>query len=812
MDRYDPQQIEQKWQRVWEDEQAFHVPNPEHPEEADRSRKTYVLEMLPYPSGELHMGHVLNYTIGDVVAHVRRRSGFEVLRPMGYDAFGLPAENNAIRQGRHPREITEANIRAIREQVKRMGWAIDWDREVSTHEPEYYRWTQWLFLKFLEAGYAYRKEAAVKWCPVDQTVLANEQVIDGHCERCGAEVEARNLAQWFFRITAYADALLDEMALLESWPERVLTMQRNWIGRSEGAEVVFRVDGSDQEIPVFTTRPDTLFGATFFVLAPEHPMVEELVAGGGHEAEVREYVRHAAARSEVERAEKEKDGIFTGRYVVNPVNGERIPIWVADYVLMGYGTGAIMAVPAHDERDHAFAVTYGLPILQVVARKDGEIGEEGAYVAHTDDEVLLNSEQFDGLPVPEAKRAIVAWLEERELGRATIGYRLRDWLLSRQRYWGAPIPVIHCERDGIVPVPEDQLPVELPEVEDYLPKGRSPLATAEEWVNVECPVCGGPAKRETDTMDTFVDSSWYFLRYTDPHNDRAPFDRPIADYWLPVNQYIGGIEHAILHLMYARFFTKVMNDLGMVGFREPFLRLFNQGMIYRHGAKMSKSKGNIVAPDEAVARYGADTLRLYVLYMGPADQDKEWQDEGVEGMQRFLGRLWRVVHEAADRPSQPDADTPLGRKAHATIAKVTDDLQRRFVFNTPIAAVIELVNELSKAPDDPAARFAAETAVSLIQPYAPHIAEELWERIGGERLWKAPWPEADPALLTHDTFELVVQVNGKVRDRIEVAVSLSEDELVETAKASPKVQAHVDGKSVRQAIVVPRRLVNLVVG
>jgi leucyl-tRNA synthetase len=812
MDRYDPQQIEEKWQRVWEDEQAFHVPNPEHPDEADRSRKTYVLEMLPYPSGELHMGHVLNYTIGDVVAHVRRRSGFEVLRPMGYDAFGLPAENNAIRQGRHPREITEANIRAIREQVKRMGWAIDWDREVSTHEPEYYRWTQWLFLKFLEAGYAYRKEAPVKWCPVDQTVLANEQVIDGHCERCGAEVEARNLAQWFFRITAYADALLDEMALLESWPERVLTMQRNWIGRSEGAEVVFRVDGSDHELPVFTTRPDTLFGATFFVLAPEHPMVEELVAGGGHEAEVREYVRHAAARSEVERAEKEKDGVFTGRYVVNPVNGERIPIWVADYVLMGYGTGAIMAVPAHDERDHSFAAAYGLPILQVVAPRDGDVGEDGAYVAHTDDEVLVNSEQFDGLPVPEAKRAIVAWLEERSLGRATIGYRLRDWLLSRQRYWGAPIPIVHCERDGVVPVPEDQLPVELPEVEDYLPKGRSPLAAAEDWVNVECPVCGGPAKRETDTMDTFVDSSWYFLRYTDPHNDRAPFDRPIADYWLPVNQYIGGIEHAILHLMYARFFTKVMNDLGMVGFREPFLRLFNQGMIYRHGAKMSKSKGNIVAPDDAVARYGADTLRLYVLYMGPADQDKEWQDDGVEGMQRFLGRLWRVVHEAADRPSEPDADTPLGRKAHATIAKVTDDLQRRFVFNTPIAAVIELVNELSKAPDDPAARFAAETAVSLIQPYAPHIAEELWEQLGGERLWVSAWPEADPSMLTHDTFELVVQVNGKVRDRIEVAVSLSEDELVETAKASPKVQAHVNGKSVRQAIVVPRKLVNLVVG
>ncbi|MGE5689499.1 MAG: leucine--tRNA ligase [Pseudomonadota bacterium] len=811
MDRYDPQQIERKWQRVWEDEQAFHVPNPEEPG-ADRTQKTYVLEMLPYPSGELHMGHVLNYTIGDVVAHFRRRNGFEVLRPMGYDAFGLPAENAAIRQGGHPRTITEANIVAIREQVKRIGWAIDWDREVSTHEPRYYRWTQWLFLKFLEAGYAYRKEAPVKWCPVDQTVLANEQVIDGHCERCGAEVEARNLEQWFFRITDYADALLDEMALLESWPDRVLTMQRNWIGRSEGAEVVFRVEGGAQEIPVFTTRPDTLFGATFFVLAPEHPMVEELVAGGGHEAEVREYVRHAAARSEVERAEKEKDGVFTGRHVVNPVNDERIPVWVADYVLMGYGTGAIMAVPAHDERDHAFAVRYGLPIRQVVVPRDGGPAEAGAYVAHTEDEVLVNSAPFDGLNVPEGKRAIVAWLEERGLGEATIGYRLRDWLLSRQRYWGAPIPVIHCERDGIVPVPEDELPVLLPEVEEYLPKGRSPLAAAEGWVNVTCPACGGPARRETDTMDTFVDSSWYFLRYTDPHNDEAPFSRGVVDFWLPVNQYIGGIEHAILHLMYARFFTKVMNDLGMLGFREPFLRLFNQGMIYRHGAKMSKSKGNVVAPDEIVERYGADTLRLYVLYMGPADQDKEWQDEGVDGMHRFLGRLWRVAHEVAEQPSQPEARTPLARKAHATIAKVTDDVDRRFVFNTPIAAVIELVNEISKSPGDPAARFAAETAVSLIQPYAPHAAEELWQRLGHERLWRAPWPVADPAMLERETFELVVQVNGRVRDRIEVAVTLSEDELVATAKASPKVQAHVDGKPLRQAIVVPRKLVNLVVG
>ncbi|HSL64079.1 MAG TPA: leucine--tRNA ligase [Gaiellaceae bacterium] len=811
MDTYDPQQIEEKWQRVWEDEQAFHVPNPDEREADVHARKTYVLEMLPYPSGELHMGHVLNYTLGDVVAHFRRRNGYTVLRPMGYDSFGLPAENAAIREGGHPRAITDANIAAIREQVKRMGWAFDWDREVSTAEPGYYRWTQWLFLRFLEAGYAYRKEAPVKWCPVDQTVLANEQVIDGHCERCGAEVEARNLAQWFFRITDYADQLLDEMELLESWPERVLTMQRNWIGRSEGAEVVFRVDGSGEEIPVFTTRPDTLFGATFFVLAPEHPLVEQLVRGSEHEDEVRAYVRHAGGRTEVERAEKEKDGVFTGRFVVNPVNGERIPVWVADYVLMGYGTGAIMAVPAHDERDHAFAERYRIEIRQVVAPRGGEAESDGAYVAHSEDEVLVNSGEFDGLPAPEGKRAIVASLEERGLGRPTVGYRLHDWLLSRQRYWGAPIPVIHCERDGIVPVPDDQLPVLLPEVEEYLPKGSSPLAAAEGWVNVECPVCGGPARRETDTMDTFVDSSWYFLRYTDPHNDRAPFDRAIVDYWLPVNQYIGGIEHAILHLMYARFFTKVMNDLGMLGFREPFLRLFNQGMIYRHGAKMSKSKGNVVSPDEMLERYGADTLRLYVLYMGPAEQDKEWQDEGVEGMHRFLARLWRVASEAVGKPSVPDAATPLARKAHETIAKVTDDVDRRFVFNTPIAAVIELVNEISREPDDPAARFAAETAVSLIQPYAPHIAEELWQRLGGERLWQAPWPVADAAMLERETFELVVQVNGKVRDRIEVPVALSEDELVATAKASAKVQAHVDGKPVRQAIVVPRKLVNLVV-
>ncbi|HZO96907.1 MAG TPA: leucine--tRNA ligase [Gaiellaceae bacterium] len=812
MDAYEPHAIESKWQQVWEAERAFATPNPDDPETAGR-RKAYVLEMLPYPSGELHMGHVLNYTLGDVVSHVRRRNGFAVLRPMGYDAFGLPAENAAIREGGHPREATDRNIAAIRRQIKRMGWSIDWTREVSTHEPEYYRWTQWLFLRLYEAGLAYRHDAPVKWCPNDQTVLANEQVIDGRCERCGAEVEARNLEQWLFRITAYADRLLDDMELLESWPERVLTMQRNWIGRSEGAEVVFRIEELGEDVPVFTTRPDTLFGATFFVLAPEHPLVEELAARSENGDELRAYARHAAARRGEERAaSEEKTGVDTGFHAVNPVNGERIPIWVADYVLMEYGTGAIMAVPAHDERDFAFAERFGLPVVQVVRPAGGEVEEGTVYVSHSENEVLVNSGEFDGLPSPEGKRAIVAWLEERGLGRPAVSYRLRDWLLSRQRYWGCPIPVIHCPACGIVPVPDSDLPVLLPEVDDYLPKGRSPLAAAEEWVRVPCPACGGEARRETDTMDTFVDSSWYFLRYTDPHNDAAPFDRALVDYWLPVNQYIGGIEHAILHLMYARFFTKALYDLGILGFKEPFARLFNQGMIYRFGAKMSKSKGNVVSPDELVERFGADALRLYILFMGPADQDKEWQETGVDGQARFLQRLWRVVHEQAGRePTGVTTGTPLARKAHETIAKVTDDIERRFVFNTPVAAVHELVNELSATPDDPAGRFAAETAVSLIQPYAPHVAEELWQRLGHERLWAEPWPVADPAMLARDTVELVVQVNGKVRDRLQVPAGLPDEELVTLARGSERVRAHLDGGEPRRVFVVPDKLVNFVV-
>ena len=601
------------------------------------------------------------------------------------------------------------------------------------------------------------------------------------------------------------------MELLESWPERVLAMQRNWIGRSEGAEILFRVEELDLDIPVFTTRADTLYGATFFVLAPEHSLIAKLVEGTPQQGEVLDYVRRSAARTFVEREEKEKDGVFTGRYAVNPVNDERLPIWVADYVLMEYGSGAIMAVPAHDERDYEFARKYELPVQPVVVPADGT-EPELPYVGKSDEAKLANSGKFSGLPAPEGERAIVAWLGGHARGRPAVSYRLRDWLISRQRYWGSPIPVVHCERCGIVPVPEDELPVLLPEIEDYTPKGKSPLETAEDWIRVPCPQCGGEGRREADTMDTFVDSSWYFLRYCDPHNDQAPFERRIVDYWMPVDQYIGGIDHATGHLLYSRFFIKVMNELGLVGFREPFARLFHQGWVRQGGTKMSKSKGNVTGPDQLIELYGADAVRLYILFAGPADQDKDWTEEGVEGISRFLRRLWRVVNEVAQSaPPDGAGDGPLARKAHETIAKVTDDIDRRFQFNTPIAAVMELVNEFSRDPAAPDARFAAETAVTLIQPYAPHITEELWERLGHERLWEEPWPLADPELLQRETFELVIQVNGRVRDRVEVSADSSEEELVARAKASPRVQSYLDGKEIRKEIVVPGKLVNLVI-
>jgi leucyl-tRNA synthetase len=791
MDEYDAHAIERKWQAVWDAERAFAVENPD-PGAAD-DRHFYMLEMLPYPSGSLHMGHVLNYTLGDVITHFRRRTGHTVLRPMGFDSFGLPAENAAIKEGGSPLEITERNIASIIEQMRRMGWAIDWDREVSAHEPSYYRWTQWLFLKFFEHGLAYRKEAPVNWCPHDQTVLANEHVVDGRCWRCNSIVEIRNMAQWFFKITAYADALLDDLATID-WPERTKKIQTNWIGRSEGAEILFRVDELELDIPVFTTRPDTLFGATFFVIAPESPLVDQLTEGLDGAEEVRAYARVAGARPTEEREQREKTGVFTGRYTTNPVTGEKIPIWVSDYVLMEYGTGAIMAVPAHDERDREFAERFELPIVPVI----------------DDDGRLINSGPFDGRPSDEAKREIVESLSAQGKGNPAINFRLRDWSFSRQRYWGCPIPIIYCEDHGAVPVPEDELPVLLPEVDDYRPKGEPPLASNAEFINVPCPVCGKPGRREADTMDTFVDSSWYFLRYTDPRNESAPFDRAIADYWMPIDQYIGGIDHAKGHLLYSRFFVKAMNDLGMLGFREPFQRLFHQGWVRLDGKRMSKSQGGI-SPNELIEMFGADSIRVYILFYGPADQDIDWTPDGIDATARFLRRLWRVVHEAAAGPPSPEGvDTPLARKVHETIARVTDDIDRRFVFNTPISAVMELVKELSKAPGDPAARFAAETVVSVLQPYTPHIAEELWVTLGHERLWEQPWPVADESLLRRDTIELVLQVNGKVRDRIQVPAGLPEAELIALARASEKVQAHLNGEE-RRVIVVPDKLVNIVV-
>ena len=834
-ERYDPQAVEAKWQAAWDAERAFHAEpisrDGAPPSPPDR-QKAYVLEMLPYPSGEAHMGHVKNYTMGDVVAHSRRRQGWLVFHPMGYDAFGLPAENAAIRTGQPPEQVTRRNIARIREQLRRLGFSIDWDTEIATCDPEYYRWTQWLFLRMFEKGLAERREAAVNWCPVDQTVLANEQVVDGACERCGTQVELRQLSQWFLRITDYAQRLLDDMDTLADWPERVLTMQRNWIGRSEGARVTFTTDDGRHVIEVFTTRPDTLFGATFFLLAPEHPLVPQLVADRPEATEVTEYVRQAARADIADRssAERPKTGVFTGRHVVNPVNGETIPVWVADYVLMDYGTGAIMAVPGHDERDFAFARAYDLPIRRVIAPA-GAPPDAPFEAAEPGDGVLVNSGFLDGLTVDEAKRAIAAWLAERGLGDATVGFRLRDWLISRQRYWGAPIPVVHCERCGVVAVPDDELPVLLPEVDDYAPKGMSPIAANEAFVATTCPGCGGPARRETDTMDTFVDSSWYFLRYTAPQLSSAAFEREIVDYWLPVDQYIGGVEHAILHLLYARFFTKVLYDLGYVGFAEPFARLFTQGMIYYQGAKMSKSKGNVVAPDEMVDRFGADTLRLYILFMGPAADDAEWSDHGIEGQRRFLDRVWRLAagqegDVLVDRPSvaavrDDAAPFALVRKSEATIAKVTGDIGERFSFHTAISAIQELVNEATKARSEGALdgdvgahalRYATQTVVSLLFVFAPHIASEIWEALGGERLWVAPWPEAGAAFLERDAVTVVVQINGKVRDRLEVPAGLDEADLVARARSLPKVQAALDGKAIRREIVVPDRLVNLVAG
>jgi leucyl-tRNA synthetase len=826
--RYDARAIEARWQRVWADEHTWEVSNEGADGRADVA-SSYVLEMLPYPSGEPHIGHLKCYAVGDAIAHFRRRCGHRVLHPMGYDAFGLPAENHAINTGVHPRDSTAASIASFQRQFRAWGISIDWSRELATHEPAYYRWTQWIFLELYRSGLAYRKEAAVKWCPNDQTVLANEQVVDGRCDRCGAEVEVRQLEQWFFRITDYAERLLRDLDDI-AWPEHVKTMQRNWIGRSEGAEVHFRCEELGIDYPVFTTRPDTLFGATFFVMAPEHPDVMRLAAGTEHEAAVQDYVNHALTEPNDERgaAERPKTGVPLGRTVTNPVNGERIPMFVADYVLMEYGTGAIMAVPAHDERDYEFARAFDLPVRRVIAGPDGE-GDEA--LPYTGDGPLVGSRpDFDGRPNREALELIVDWLQREGKGHATVSYRLRDWLISRQRYWGCPIPIVYCDECGVVPVAVEQLPVRLPEIEDYAPKGRSPLAAAEEWVRTPCPACGGMARRETDTMDTFVDSSWYFLRYCDAANQQAAWDPAVLREWMPVDQYIGGVEHAILHLMYARFFTKALADLGHLDFEEPFAALFTQGMITKDGAKMSKSRGNVVSPAAIVERYGADTARCYVLFMGPPDQDAEWSDDGVEGMHRFLSRLWRIADELAGRLDvagraalataadlsaglPEDSDLQLMRKTHWAIDKVSGDL-RRFAFNTAIAAVMELLNECSRLRDevsDVALGHALISAASLLFPFAPHLGSEIYERFTGERLWEAPWPQAEPALLERDTYELVCQVNGKVRDRVTAGAEATADELKQLCLAAANVRAHIDGREIVKEVVVPGKLVNVVV-
>jgi leucyl-tRNA synthetase len=814
--RYEPAEIEAKWQSIWANERTWEVTN----DPADTTPRAYVLEMLPYPSGEPHIGHLKNYALGDAIAHFKRRNGYRVLHPMGYDSFGLPAENNAIKTGVPPKVATEKSIDQFQKAFRSWGISIDWSRELASHEPEYYRWTQYLFLKLYEQGLAYRKQSAVNWCPNDQTVLANEQVVDGRCERCGFEVELRQLEQWFFKITAYADRLLDDLDTID-WPEHVKTQQRNWIGRSQGAEVNFHCSDLNIDYQVFTTRPDTLFGATFFVMAPEHPDIEKLAQGTPYEEQVRAYVNHSLSESSSDRgaADKPKTGVPLGRTVTNPVTNQEIPMYVADYVLMEYGTGAIMAVPAHDTRDFDFATAHDLPITRVIAAPEGD-----DLLPYTGDGPMVNSGEFDGIHNRTVYAQLIEWLLENNRGHESINYRLRDWLLSRQRYWGCPIPIVYCDNCGMQPVPLDQLPVTLPDIEDYRPKGKSPLAAAEQWVNTTCPHCDGPARRETDTMDTFVDSSWYFLRYCDPHNTELPWDPDAVNNWMPVDQYIGGVEHAILHLLYARFWVKAFADMGMLNFQEPFKALFTQGMILgADGAKMSKSRGNVIPPTPIIAKYGADSARCYILFIGPPDQDAPWSDSSLEGVHRFLSRLYRLALEldaaGAGPLASPSPDALQGdaltlvRKAHWAIDKVTRDLDGRFAFHTAISAILELVNELYKYPDvDRAVRtYATATAASLVFPFAPHLGSEVYEMLSGERVWDQPWPVADPALLTADTFQLVCQVMGKVRDRVEAPTGADNAELERLALAAQGMQQWLDGKSIVKVVVVPGKLVNVVV-
>ena len=840
MTDFKPQQLDKKWQAEWASARAFEV-------EADPARpKFYVLEMFAYPSGHAHVGHVRNYIIGDVMARTKRMRGYNVLHPFGWDAFGLPAENAAIKTGTHPETSTLDNIAHMKGQLQRLGISYAWEREIATCLPDYYQFNQWIFLKMLERGLAVRKRSTVNWCPVDNTVLANEQVIDGACWRCGTTVVPRDLDQWFFRITEYADELLKGLDTLTQWPEKVIVMQRNWIGRSEGARVTFPIAGADIGVEIFTTRIDTIYGATFVILAPEHALIDRFAAESPNPSAFRERIaKFRALDREARRSGAiEKEGFDTGRKAINPFTGTEVPIWVANFVLAEYGTGAIMAVPAHDERDFEFARKYGLPIRVVVESDETPTDPAAPELATTNYGRLVNSGPWTGQHAPEVMPKMIADAEQRGIGKGEVQYRLKDWGISRQRYWGTPIPVIHCDRDGIVAVPFEDLPVELPKVAHFTGRGDSPLAQVSEWVNVKCPKCGGAARRETDTMDTFVDSSWYFLRFCDPHNRELPFDPAKAAYWMPVDFYSGGVEHAILHLLYSRFFTRVLRDVGLVNFDEPFTRMLTQGMVLKDGAVMSKSKGNVVDPDDMLQKYGADALRLYVMFVAPPEKEVEWSDAGLEGSFRFLVRVWRIVDHWAETvggegipscgPECTDAERSLRRKTHDTIRRITADIEERMHLNTAVSSLMELVNELYAfsettergAPtrgEVPAGKIerpqtiavlreAIDALVRMISPFAPHMAEELWLMLGQQGgLSAASWPVFDPAVAKADVVEVPVQINGKVRSRITIPADASEEQTRELALADPVAHTHIHGKTVRKVVVVKGRLVSLVV-
>ena len=822
VERYCPQEIEARWQNIWETEHSCHT-------EMDNTKpKYYVLEMFPYPSGKLHMGHVRNYSIGDVVARFRTMEGYNVLHPMGFDSFGMPAENAAIKNKVHPAQWTYSNIENMERQQKALGLAYDWSREVITCREDYYRWTQWLFELFYKKGLAYKKAASVNWCDTCGTVLANEQVEDGKCWRCKSEVHKKNLAQWFFKITNYADELLADLAKLPGWPERVKTMQENWIGRSEGLEFRLPAPALQTEIPVYTTRPDTVFGITFLALAPEHPLVDKICAISDKADEIRAFCTRVKKQSDIERAssESEKEGIFTGLYCTNPFNGEQVEIWITNYVLFEYGTGAVMAVPSEDQRDWMFATKYGIRKILTIRPPEGELHLEDMTEAYVEKEgFLINSGKFTGMEMHAAMGAIIAEAEAQGFGKRRINYRLRDWLISRQRYWGAPIPIINCEKCGEVLVPEEELPVRLPEDVSFEQGAVSPLSSSEHFLHCKCPKCGGDAIRETDTMDTFICSSWYYYRYADPKNTERPFDRDKVNYWAPVDQYIGGIEHAILHLLYARFFTKVLRDAGMLDFDEPFTNLLTQGMVIKDGAKMSKSLGNVVSPEEIIEKYGADTARLFILFAAPVERDLDWSDQGVEGAFRFLNRVWRILLQFADAiKSAPAAcdpsgltpeETELRRILHLTVKKVTEDVRDRFMFNTAISSIMELVNAFYVFQDkelSPAlARETASALLRMLAPFAPHITAELWSRLFVGSVHAENWPVYDASALTQDEIEVVLQINGKVRDRVKIAADLDKAAMERLVTELPRAKELTEGKTIVKVVCVPGKLVNIVV-